>query len=197
MLPRRMRPFWMGLFLAASSALCACAARYTAPALPAQQLARVTLDERATVLSVAGLEPPQKDGSDVTEFRIETGCLELVVEYQQTESTLNLERSTLIGAPEEIANSEHHHYRTFQPIRFFVPARAGHTYWVTATFTGDQFLPRVVELDASGSTLQRFEPDVNCGKNSAGWTASSASCSTTEDGERCGATHGFAPTPAK
>lgn len=160
---RRLGPFETGLFLGASAALSACAARYTAPALPAEQLALVTLDERATVLSVAGLKPPQVDGSDVEEFRLESGCQELVVEYEQTESTLDLSATRLIDAPEEIANSELHHYRTFQPIRFFVPARAGHTYWVTATFTGNEFLPRIVELDASGASLRRFEPDVNCG----------------------------------
>jgi hypothetical protein len=161
----RLRPFWLGLCLLVASAQSACAARYRAPELPAAQLALVTLDERATVLSVAGLEPPQADGSDLNEFRIERGCQELVVEYSQSESTLDLGAArNLIDAAQQIANSEQRNYRTFQPIRFFVPVRASHTYWVTATFTGDEFLPRIVELDASGATLRRFEPDVNCAR---------------------------------
>jgi len=54
------------------------------------------------------------------------------------------------------------HYETLKPIRFFIPAKAGRKYWVTATFTGDQFLPRVVEIEPSGDSVGTFLPDVPC-----------------------------------
>ena len=160
-----------GMRVAASTALCAlwgtgCVQYYKAPALPPNQLALVTVDSSASVLDVDGLAPPSRQGGSAKEFFVGVGCRTLTAKYEASyfiwgdEKAKRAGLGTGLGAA--LANTEQHDYETMKPIRFFIPTKAGHKYWVTATFTGDEFLPRVVESDPSGSTVDKFLPDEPC-----------------------------------
>ena len=152
----------------ATLASSACAARYRAPALPQQELAVVKLDERARVLEVDGLKPPL-DAEHVHEanvFNIGTGCRRILVHYEESYFIWGEDKAAKAGLGHgdltAAINSEQHNYETFKPIQFFVPARATYAYWITASFTGDQFLPRVVELTPAGEADATFLPDQPC-----------------------------------
>jgi hypothetical protein len=149
--------------------LCAigCMKTYRAPALPANQLALVTLDSSARALEVDGLPLPSARGGDsANQFFVGVGCRQLTVKYEQSYfiwGEKKAKRAGLgTGLAATLANTEQHDYETMKPIRFLVPATAGRKYWVTATFTGDEFLPRIVESDPSGDTVRRFLPDEPC-----------------------------------
>jgi hypothetical protein len=149
--------------------LCAtaCMKTYRAPALPANQLALVTLDSSARALEVDGLPlPSARGGNSSSGFFVGVGCRELTVKYEQSYfiwGEKKAERAGLgTGLAATLANTEQHNYETLKPIRFLIPARAGRNYWVTATFTGDEFLPRIVESDPNGNTVRKFLPDEPC-----------------------------------
>ncbi len=154
-------------------AMCAMACnpanqRYFAPRVPADQLALVTLDKRASVLDVDGLAVTDDYGKARTEFFVGTGCRQLSAKYEESyfiwdETTLRYVASSAVHTAVALAESESHDYQTMKPIRFFIPARAGYKYWVTASFTGDEFLPRVVEIDPSGDAGRKFLPNQPCG----------------------------------
>lgn len=144
-------PRWSGKIAILSTAIpfgaSGCHPHYHAPDLSPDKLATVSPDSRAKVLSVDGLSlpPDQAKGSyqsegdqQQKEFRVGPGCRTLIAKYKES------------------------FYETLKPIRFFVPVRAGYRYWVTATFTGREFLPRVVEIEPSGEASAEFLPDVPC-----------------------------------
>lgn len=161
-----------GMGLLASTAIwgfgaVGCTKTYRAPALPANQLALVTLDSSARDLKVDGLPVPSgADGRSASEFFVGVGCRALTVRYEQSYFIWGDKKAARAGLgtglAATLANTEQHDYETIKPIRFLIPARPGRKYWVTATFTGDEFLPRIVESDASGDTLRKFLPDEPC-----------------------------------
>jgi len=160
----------MGL-LAATAILGVCVTgcmkTYLAPALPANQLARVKFDSITRDMKVDGLSLPSgTDGKPRSEILVEAGCRALTVKFEASYfiwGDKKADRAGLgTGLAATLANTEQHDYETMKPIRFFIPARAGSKYWVTATFTGDEFLPRVVESDASGNTVRKFLPNEPC-----------------------------------
>ena len=168
-----MKPRWLDQAFRASlavattvSSLCAvgCVQHYRPPALPADQLAQVTVDSTAKVLEVDGLPSPTRQGG--SEFYVGVGCRKLTAKYEASYFIWGEKKAKRAGLggglAAALANTEQHDYETMKPIRFFIPARAGRKYWVTATFTGDEFLPRVVETDASGDTTNKFLPDEPC-----------------------------------
>src|SRR4051812_18654928 len=150
----------LGSSVAASTALCAlwatgCVHSYKAPALPSNQLALVTLDSSASVLDVDGLAPPSgKNGQTLKEFYVGAGCRKMTAKYQESYFIWGGKKAEKAGLGKSLevalAETEQHDYETMKPIRFFIPTKAGRKYWVTATFTGDEFLPRVVEIEPSG-----------------------------------------------
>ena len=157
------------LALSAMLGLCVpgCMNTYRAPAVPANQLARVKLDSIARDAEVDGLSlrPPIGEGAS-SEMFVGVGCRVLTVKYEQSYFIWGAKKSKRAGlgaglAP-TLANTEQHDYETMRRIRFFIPMRAGRKYWITATFTGDEFLPRVVESDSSGDTVHQFLPDEPC-----------------------------------
>ncbi|HEY5376106.1 MAG TPA: hypothetical protein VIK01_20640 [Polyangiaceae bacterium] len=162
----------LGSSVAASTALCAlwatgCVQSYKAPALPNNQLALVTLDSSASVLDVDGLAPPSgHNGQKLKEFFVGAGCREVTAKYEESYfiwGGKKAEKAGLgTGLAVSLANTEQHDYETMKPIRFFVPTKAGRKYWITATFTGDEFLPRVVEIEPSGDAVNKFLPDEPC-----------------------------------
>ncbi|MEO8979442.1 MAG: hypothetical protein ABI548_07705 [Polyangiaceae bacterium] len=162
----------LGSSVAASTALCAllatgCVQSYKAPALPNNQLALVTLDSRASVLDVDGLPPPSgHNGQKLTEFFVGAGCREVTAKYEESYFIWGEKKAKKAGLGSglaaSLANTEQHDYETMKPIRFFIPTKAGRKYWVTATFTGDEFLPRVVEIEPNGDAVNKFLPDEPC-----------------------------------
>jgi hypothetical protein len=145
---------------------CARDARYVAPQLPAERLALVTSDDRATILSVDGLEPGiVNEPSSQKNFYVATGCRVLLVKYDASYVKAGKSDgvpSATIALVEELATREVHDYSTFKPIRFVLPAKPGAKYWVTASFNGAEFLPRIAELDAEGQATAHVEPDGKC-----------------------------------
>jgi hypothetical protein len=55
------------------------------------------------------------------------------------------------------ANSTHHEYESSY-VPFALRLRYGVTYYVTSTFTGDDFLPRIVESNAAGVRIGQLDP---------------------------------------
>jgi hypothetical protein len=161
-----------GSSVAASTALCAlwatgCVQSYKAPALPRNQLALVSLDSSASVLDVDGLAPPSgQKGQKLKEFFVGAGCRKLTAKYEESYFIWGGKKAGKAGLGTglavSLANTEQHDYETMKPIRFFIPTKAGRKYWVTATFTGDEFLPRVVEIEPSGDAVNKFLPDEPC-----------------------------------
>jgi len=161
----------MGMLAAtAISGLCimGCTKIYRAPALPANQLARVKFDSIARDVEIDGmsLPPVSEEGGSSNEIYVGVGCHILTVKYEQSYFIWGAKKSKRAGlgtglAP-VLANTEQHDYETMRRIRFLVPVRAGSKYWVTATFTGDEFLPRIVESDSSGETVHKFLPKEPC-----------------------------------
>lgn len=178
-----------GILLASMAiwSLCAtgCMKTYRAPALPANQLALVTLDSSARALEVDGFPlPSARGGNSSSQFFVGVGCRELTVKYEQSYfiwGEKKAKRAGLgTGLAATLANTEQHNYETMKPIRFLIPARAGRKYWVTATFTGDEFLPRIVESDPSGNTVRKFLPDEPCAGASGTPPAALPATSNTE-----------------
>jgi hypothetical protein len=143
----------------------ACTKYYQPPAVPDSQLAVASIDSRAKVLTIDGLAIKPKRGTPRL-FLIGTGCRAVTVKYEESFFSWGDKRAMKkglgTGLEVAIAETEIHDYETTKPIRFFVPARAGHTYWVTATFTGDEFIPRVVEVAPDGTSIGKFLPDRPC-----------------------------------
>jgi hypothetical protein len=161
-----------GTGVTASATICAlwasgCVQSYKAPELPDDQLAVLTVDSSASVLDVDGLPPPEGDnGQKRKAFFVGTGCRKLTVKYEESYFIWGEKKAKKSGLGSglgaALANTEVHAYETMKPIRFFIPAKAGRNYWLTATFTGDEFLPRIVEIEPSGDAVQKFEPDEPC-----------------------------------
>jgi hypothetical protein len=144
-----------------------CMKVYQAPALPANQLARVKFDSITRDMEVDGLPLPwAKDGKRPSEILVGVGCRVLTVRYEASYFVWGAKKADRAGLgtglAATLANTEQHDYETMKRIRFFIPARTGSKYWVTATFTGDEFLPRIVESDASGNTVRKFLPNEPC-----------------------------------
>jgi len=144
-----------------------CVKTYRAPALPANQLARVKFDSITRDMEVDGLSLPSGgDGKPPSEIWVGVGCRVLTVKYEVSYFIWGEKKADRAGVgtglAATLANTEQHDYESMKRIRFFIPARAGSKYWVTATFTGDEFLPRIVESDASGETVRKFLPNEPC-----------------------------------
>ena len=146
-----------------------CVKTYRAPALPANQLARVKFDSIARDVEIDGMSfpsPSASEGQPTNEFFVGVGCHVLTVKYEQSYFIWGAKKASRAGLgtslDASLANTEQHDYETMQRIRFQIPVRAGRKYWVTATFTGDEFLPRIVESDASGETVRKFLPNEPC-----------------------------------
>ena len=158
-----MRSETLSFVLVAASGV-ACARHYAPPAVPEAELAYVKIDERAKVLTVDGL-PPTLDFT-TTGFPVGAGCRELMVEYEASYSTLHRvtkDSPSTVELVERLGRLEDHSYATNKPIRFLVPAKPGMTYWVTSSFNGAEFFPRVSELNRRTDEAERtIVPDARC-----------------------------------
>jgi hypothetical protein len=146
-------------------------ARYQPPAVPGNQLAIVTVDQRATLVAVeklpvteyAAQKPPDR-------VFVAAGCRHVSATYQATYFQLgkggSFHEDSVADHLEKIGGTERHSYETDEPIHFYFPAKAGMTYWVTASFNGDEFMPRLVEFDAAGERKGAFYPNSPCSADS-------------------------------
>ncbi len=142
-------------------------------------MAELVVDERAAVLTIDGkalVAPDESNDSPYTASRpappelstyLESGCHAIEVEYRDTfhdrfkECKRFDSGKTIYNKCTGLRLSDEHSYST-AAVKFFVRARPPNQYWVTATFTGDKFIPRVVELDASGQATATLAPNVPC-----------------------------------
>ena len=122
---------------------------------------RVTQDKYATIVAIDG----RQVRGEV--FELPPGCHSIVVRYSAkfwidhgAEGPW-MENSS-IGAAQRIIRAEKHEYTAGGPIPFAVIMTAGNSYWVTATFTGDEFLPRIVEHSEPGEPARSVTPSDTC-----------------------------------
>lgn len=91
------------------------------------------------------------------------GCYVLEVEYEASFTKYHPHKSgvgffsPIAGAVEQAAQTTHHEYSSSR-IPFALRLRENANYFVTATFTGDEFLPRIVGYDGAGNRLASIEP---------------------------------------
>lgn len=148
---------------------------YEVPQLPAHQLTLVEVESRATVLSINGLTPVKPGEPTPEGFRVsETECHEFVVRYDESYIRSNgvlvvafwnsatLGASLALSVASQPEALQMRFYETDMPIRFHLPPRDGVKYWVTSTFDGDQFHPRVAVLDHSGERTDVILPEQPC-----------------------------------
>ena len=154
------------LWVAVATSLLSCGPpQYFPPDLPPDRLVEVTVDDRAEVQLIDGRWLARRDEPAVREFRISTGCHELTARYGQSYTYLvgddgPVSTFELVEAATRVRTNT---YRTEEPIRFNLLAKPRRKYWVTATFTGDVFLPRISEIDeASGEAVSAIFPDTPC-----------------------------------
>lgn len=96
-------------------------------------------------------------------IRAAPGCYVLEVEYGVSYTKYHPDKSGIgfispaAGLIEQAAQTTHRSYRS-GAVPFALRLRENANYYVTATFTGDEFLPRVIESDGTGARLQQIEP---------------------------------------
>jgi hypothetical protein len=154
-----------------------CTPVYQEPKLPKTQMALVEVEERATVESIGGKVPRERVDRATKasrSFWVAPTCHELHVRYEEEYVRLGGGAGLLMWSPATIvltlgasvasvaANSKVSAYETETPIRFYVPARAGMRFWVTSTFTGDVFMPRIAVLNAAHERIGVILPEQPC-----------------------------------
>lgn len=167
---RGLRTAILGSTALWASSVSGCGPSYRAPALPAEQLAVVTLDSRVSTVEVDGLPVAAgKAGPAAREFPVGPGCRKFAVKYEESYFIWGEKKAKKeglgAGLGAALAKTEVHDYETMRPILFFIPTKPGRKYWITATFTGDEFLPRVVESDSTDTTTATFLAEQPCGTN--------------------------------
>ncbi len=155
---------------------CQCSpGPYSAPDLAPNQAAAVTVDDRASV-TVEGHPVVDDFHAPIRYFSVSTECHELTATYDEEYVIVREQHwfiplmpvtSALAGAAVTAGTSETHHYKTQTPIAFHVLAKPGMKYWVTATFNGDEFLPRIVVLSPQNERVGVIAPNVPCAGASA------------------------------
>jgi len=105
-----------------------CVKTYLAPALPANQLARVKFDSITRDMEVDGLPlASEKGGKPPSEISVGVGCRVLTVKYEASYfiwGDKKADRAGLgTGLAATLANTEEHDYETMKPIRFFIPEK--------------------------------------------------------------------------
>jgi len=139
---------------------------YVNPTAAAEELGHLILDERAEVVDVDGGRPvhrrqiyDQGEARTIEEplrdIYLTPGCHVVKVSYKATYYPRRLESRRFADGrtnydPNEFALDGHVNEYESAPMRFFVQIDAGYAYWVTASFDGDNFKPRIARVDPSG-----------------------------------------------
>jgi hypothetical protein len=147
---------------------------YREPNLPPQQMALVTVEERAVVKTVDGARPLNAAGAPSRAFGIDGACHSLDVRYEETYvrsqgaagillwSPLTAAVSIAASAAATAANTQVSSYESDMPIRFHLRGTPGARYWLTSTFTGDVFMPRVAVLNSANERIGVILPNQPC-----------------------------------
>lgn len=172
---------WRQLAAVAALPLLGCEpAAYKAPQVPEHQLTIVEVESRAKVLSIDG-RPPAEPGEPAPEwFWVSSNeCHEVVLYYKETYVRNGggvyvafFDPAAFVASVAATAGaqaSKLRFYETDMPIRFYLPPKAGVKYWMTSTFDGDQFKPRVAVLDSEGERADVILPEQPCPDPEAEW----------------------------
>jgi hypothetical protein len=127
------------------------------PCSPGQlsERTRIDLDERVDDWRVNGetITPRFIHAAD--------GCYLLEVKYREDYTRSGTSSlwaiSPLAAAIDTAAGTETSHYET-RYVPFALQLSRQHTYYVTATFDGDQFRPRIIELNAAAERTREVLP---------------------------------------
>jgi hypothetical protein len=146
------------LVAAAALALGACCSKGKFPSdiQGGTPVARVDRDEHVEAWRVNGEKVCPKvieaiDGCYVLEAKYSADYLRL------HGSSRLWSLSLLAGAVDTASRVHEAHYESdFVP--FALLTRREYTYYVTSTFTGDEFIPRVVELNPAGERIREIRP---------------------------------------
>jgi hypothetical protein len=158
------------------SGLLGCAHRkYMPPALPISELAQVLVEGRATVQTVDGLSMTESGlGRGPDHFWVSATCHHIHVRYEANYvmnhggvfivsfNPVIAAAGAAVAAATVAASTEARRYQTDEPIRFTVLARRGMTYWLTSSFDGDQFHPRMAVLNAQSERVAVVLPEQPC-----------------------------------
>lgn len=97
----------------------------------------------------------------------EPGCYALSVKYREIYSGFHDPGSALptpfprlnamVGAAQIMAAAYHKEYES-GTVAFALEVKPKYTYWVTATFNGDEFFGRIVETNEQGERVGQIDP---------------------------------------
>jgi hypothetical protein len=144
---------------------------YVQPALPENQMALVVVEERASVEDVDGVALAYEDRPRPSRFWVAAGCRNLTVRYEETFFRVHdLKKVVMytaafgrvVGGFEAAKNTHIASYETRTPIGFHILARPGMKYWITSSFDGDTFMPRVALLDTNAQRQGVILPGQPC-----------------------------------
>jgi len=145
---RRLGSLALGLLLSA------CQGR---PLVAASELVRIGSDERVDDWRVGG----EKYCPHV--IQAIDGCYIVEVKYREDYTRVHggtsrlWGLSPLAGAVDTMARTHTSHYETGY-VLFALPVRRQHGYYVTATFDGDEFMPRIIETNAASERTREILP---------------------------------------
>jgi hypothetical protein len=149
---------------------------YVQPRLPANQLALVTVERRARTEAVDGLPVAYSGRPTPQNFWIAAGCHELAITYEESYVTVGggvfiivstgmplLTAASIAGSAAWVGTGTTvREYETEKPIRFHIPAKAGAKYWITSSFDGDNFMPRIAVLNEADERVAVILPEQPC-----------------------------------
>ena len=139
---------WLGLLTQACS---------SHPTFPPSELSRIDCDERVEDWRVSGEKHCPRLVQAVD------GCYVLEVKYSEEFVRLHGGPSRLWGisplaaAIDTMSRTESTHYGT-DYVLFALQLHRQHSYYVTATFDGDQFMPRIVETNPASERTREILP---------------------------------------
>jgi hypothetical protein len=130
---------------------------HSAPRFPESELIRIRSDERVDDWRVSGETGCPRD------VRAITGCYVLEVRYREDYTRVRGGVSQLwafspIAGAVDTAVSTHSTRYEIGYVLFALPLRRERNYYVTATFDGDKFMPRIVETNAAEERTSEILP---------------------------------------
>lgn len=143
-----------GWWLLLGLGLQACHAR---PRFPERDLIRIRSDERVDDWRVSGETHCPRD------VRALAGCYVLEVKYREDYTRVRggvsqlWAFSPIAGAVDTAVSTHSTHYETGY-VLFAAPLRRERSYYVTATFDGDEFMPRIIETNAAEERTREIFP---------------------------------------
>lgn len=152
---RGARP--LGFLLLVGLEAGGCRPKPRTPAAP-QPKVYVSRDERVDDWRLDGAKSCQRI------LRAPTGCYVLEAKYRESYTRVHgaspLWFHYITWAAAALDTATRIHSRSYETgyVPFALQLRTGHRYYVTATFDGDEFTPRIVELNANAERTREILP---------------------------------------